>query len=101
MEDGREPEGKGSDCLEVVTGQAIAVRRAALERKSNLTWPVTPDSHKRLKSLAPRFRRNQQHTPKSQKENPATLDVATHGRTPVAQLPSDSSRWGRGSGPAA
>jgi hypothetical protein len=28
------------------------------------------------------------------------LDVAIRGRTPVAQLPSDSSCWGRGSGPA-
>jgi len=26
------------------TGRAIAVRRAALERKSNLTWPGTPAS---------------------------------------------------------
>jgi len=25
-------------------GQAIAVRRAAQERRSKLTWPVTPDS---------------------------------------------------------
>jgi hypothetical protein len=32
------------DCLGVVSGQAIAARRAAQERRSKLTWPVTPDS---------------------------------------------------------
>jgi len=33
-------------------GQAIAVRRAAQERRSKLTWPVTPDSTASKRGLA-------------------------------------------------
>jgi len=38
--------------LGVVSGQAIAVRRAAPERRSKLTWPVTPDSTASNRGLA-------------------------------------------------
>jgi hypothetical protein len=55
-------------------GQTIAVRRAALERTSNLTWPATFDSNARVGV----FQRASPFQARHSKSNPGTLELQ-HG----------------------